>query len=240
MKSFRGTKFFALLFITFLFLTGIYFLLPKQSSVFPTKPGQERKEAAYSKRQFDINKNFFQAQPYPNELISIGNRDLVGMKCSPEYVRQAGGEYTLGTDPESELKDVSLLGIITNLNKTIVDNYIAAFTACDTEDMMRIVEYEIWGGGGGSKNVAYFGVVNASGTVEEVTSIKNDGTPYFTCDIPLQLTSLDLLYYECRGGDGGSGSASIYKIDLNKKLVTRVIKCDSSANLNGNPTLQCE
>jgi len=229
-----------LLFIAFIFLAGIYFLLQKQSSIFPTKPGQEGKATAYSKRQFDINKNFFQTQHYPNEIVSIENKDLVGMKCSPEYVRQVGGEYTLGTDPESKLKDISLLGMVNNLNKTVSNNYIAAFTVCDTEDRMRIVEYEIWGGGGGSKNVAYFGLINKDNSIEEIERIDTDGSPYFTCDIPLQLTSLDLLYYECRGGDGGSGSASIYKIDLNKKTSIRILKCDSSANPNGKPFLQCQ
>lgn len=238
MRSFRGSKFLVLFSATLLLLVGIYFLLQKQSSVSNTKLGRDEK-TAYLKRQFDVNKNFFNTEPYPNELITIENKDLLGMKCLPEYVRQVGGEYTLGTDPEFELKDVSLLGIINNLNKTVVDNYIAAFAVCDTENMMRIVEYEVWGGGGGSKNVAYFGVVNTSDNIETVTSIKNDGSAYFTCNNPLQLTVSNVLYYGCGGGDGGSGSASIYKIDLNKQLVTRVIKCDSSTNPNGKPFLQC-
>lgn len=239
MRSFRWPKFFALIFIAFLFLAGIYFLLPKQSSVSPTKQGQEGK-AAYSKRQFDVNKNFFNTESYPNELIAIENKDLVGMKCSPEYVRQVGGEYTLGTNPESKLEDVSLLGIITNLNKTIVNNYIAVFTMCDTENGMRIIEYETWSGGGGLGNTAYFGIVKDARDIEEITSIKNDGIPYFTCNRPLELTTSNILYYGCGGGDGGSGSASIYKIDLNNKTSTRIIKCDSSANPNGKPLLQCQ
>lgn len=241
MKNFGGSKFF-LLGVILISLVGIYFTFFKNqiSSGFP-KNTQKGEAKIYSKRQFDINSKFYLTQSYPSELIDVKEDNLLGMNCSQQYVRKTDIWYS-DYDNKIELKDANLLRLIesasTELKGSKTDSFIF-FTFCAIENGETIVKYERWAGGGGSQNVVYFGVVNESGNVEEVTRMNTDGTVGFTCNMPLQLTSSNILYYGCGGGDGASGSASIYKIDLNNKISTRIIKCDSSASPNGKPFLKC-
>lgn len=243
MKGFRGSKFFLLLGVALISFAGIYFALLK-NQISPSLPKNSQKGEAriYSKRQFDINSKFYLTQGYPSEVIDTKEDNLLGISCSQQYVRQMDKWYS-DYDNKTELKDANLLRLIESasldLKGSKTDSFIF-FAFCAIENGGTIVKYEKWAGGGGSRNVVFFGVLNTSGSVEEVTNIKNDGMPYFTCNRPLQLTASNILYYGCGGGDGGSGSASIYKIDLNKKTSTRIIKCDSSANPNGKPLLQCQ
>lgn len=234
MKKFVGMKFFTLLFIAFLFFVGFYIVSSRQQTSSGT--------VAFSKRQFDISSKFYLTQNYPSELIDIKEDNLLGMNCSQQYVRQMDKWYS-DYDNKIEVKDANLLRLIesapTELKGSKTDSFVF-FNSCALENGGIIVKYEKWIGGGGFRNVAHFGIANASGNVEKIASIENDGAPYFTCNKPLQLTTSNVLYYSCGGGDGGSGSASIYKIDLNKKTITRIIKCDSSANPNGKPFLQCQ
>ena len=214
MKSIGGLKLFVVVGVIIIFFAGIYFALLKNQN------NQKEEANTYSKRQFDINSKFYLTQRYPSELVDIEEDSLLGIRCSQQqYVRQMDKWYS-DYDNKIELKDTNLLRLIesasTDLKGSKTDSFIF-FSSCATENGGTIVKYEKWAGGGGSRNVAYFGVVNASGNVERVTSIKSDGIPYFTCNKPLELTTSNVLYYECGGGDGGSGSASIYKIDLNKK-----------------------
>lgn len=236
-------KLFTLLFIAFLFFAVIYVIFSRQqtSSGLPIN-NQDKKSVVYSKRQFDTNSKFYLTQSYPLELVNIKEDNLLGMNCSQQYVRQMDKWYS-DYDNKIEIKDANLLRLIesapTDLKGSKTDSFVF-FALCVIENGGTIVKYEKWAGGGGSRNIVYFGMVNASGSVEKITSINTDGTVGFTCNMPLQFTRSNILYYSCGGGDGGSGSASIYKVDLNKKTNTRVLKCNSSANPTGKPFLECQ
>lgn len=234
MKSFGGSKFFLFLGVILIFFAGIYF------TFFP-KNGQKGEARIYSKRQFDINSKFYLTQNYPSELVNIKEDNLLGMNCSQQYVHQMGTWYS-DYDKKIEIKDANLLRLIesapTDLKGFETDSFVF-FAFCAIENGGTVVKYEKLAGGGGSRNIVYFGMANAIGSVEEVTSIKTDGSVGFTCNMPLQFTRSNMLYYSCGGGDGGSGSASIYKIDINNKTNTRIIKCDSFVNPNGKPLLEC-
>lgn len=242
MKSFGRSKFFLFLGVALISFAGIYFaFLKNQTSPVLPKNGQKGEVRISPKRQFDINSKFYLTQSYPSELVNLKEDNLLGFSCSQQYVRQMDKWYS-DYDNRIELKDAKLLRLIesvpTDLKGSKTDSFVF-FVSCAIENGGTIVKYEKWAGGGGSRNIVYFGVINTSGSVGEVTSIKNDGTPYFTCNKPLQLTASNILYYGCGGGDGGSGSAAIYKIDLNNKSITRILKCDSSVNPNGKPLLEC-
>lgn len=240
-KKFRRAKFFVLFLIATLVLAGIYIFSSRQqnSSGLPTN-NQNKKSVVFSKRQFDINSKFYLTQNYPPEL-NIKEDNLLGIGCSQQYVRQKDKWYS-DYDKKIEIKDANLLHLIDSapvaLKGSDTDSFIF-FTYCSIENGGTVAKYEKQTGGGGSRNVVFFGVMNASGNIEEVTNIKNNGTPYFTCNKPLEFTTSNIFYYGCEGGDGGSGSASIYKIDLDNRISTRIIECDSSVNLNGKPILQC-
>lgn len=187
----------------------------------------------FPKRQFDASKKFFQTYSYPQSLINISDQYLVGMKCTPQYLKQASEEFTLGTNPDVKLTDNTQLQLISKVESSIGKD-ISTFMSCVTYDNKTIVVYEVWGGGGGSTNTAYFSLAN-SGVIDKATIILNDGSPYWTCQQPLQLSTSDKLYFQCGGGDGVYSSASIYEIDLNtntsKSCTSVLLRCKTKVKL---------
>ncbi len=195
----------------------------------------ELKSPGYSKRHYLPGGEFFQGQKYSKELTDISDNNLVEMECPEGYVRQAGGGFTLASNPEVLLNDQRLKKIMSTLDK---DLGFSAFNFCNFKDGGMILEYEYWKGGGGKDTVAKFAVLDTNLKVSHITDINNlDKIPYFVCDVPLQLTSNNQLYWECRGGDGGFGAGSIYKIDLNNNQAKAILSCTSRA---GEPSATCK
>lgn len=178
--------------------------------------------AGFIKRQFDVDKKFFQTQDYPQEIINVPEANLVGMKCTARLTCESPYElcYAESPDPSkppTQVTDQGLLSLIKEANKTIDQQTtmgtpmknVEEVTACETEDGRQILRYKTAGAGGGAGSLDYIGLVNPDNTVKKIASIQ-EGTAYFGCTKPLQLTRDNLLYYQCVSEAG----SSIYKIDL--------------------------
>lgn len=210
---------------------GIYYLVKSSSKPTDSSPPTLTLKASPSPRQFIkrqfASKDYFESQPYPDELLKVSEDNLIGMRCTGWYLKQ-NGDYEINMEDGSSVKltDQNLLQIVLNLNKSILKE-TNAFQACFTESNQTILEYETWGGGGGTKNIAHFGLVSSNGSFRKVSSIPNSGMPYFGCSTPLQLTKDNILYYSCGGADGGFIGDEIYAINLTTGTHRFVISCES-------------
>jgi hypothetical protein len=110
---------------------------------------------------------------------------------------------------------------------------------CNTEEDRQFVIYGISNQGGGSGDDVYVSYIKADGTLDKETRIPQDNSPYFGCFGPLVLTTKQVLYMDCGGGDGGYGAASIYKLNLNDSTSVQVIKCTSTITEDGQSNLEC-
>lgn len=200
----------------------------------------QKDSPVYPKRQFDINKKFFQTEAYPSEITNISADNLVGMKCGDSYTRQIDGSFTsYAGSKQAKNANSEILNLVEMAKKTIGEEQVHAIMSCHTSNNKIILTYHTLGGGGGSKNVAHFALVSSNEIISKIVSIPNYGIAYFGCNKPLQLTTSNLLYYECGGGDSNTGSNAIYKIDLNNYSYFSVLQCFSSGSETGAITTSC-
>jgi hypothetical protein len=170
---------------------------------------------------FSTEDTFLEDRSLPPEIANLADAELVGLDCTEVF--QNEGEQSL-TDPQ-------LLEFITENPSTSV------ISRCTTQNNETILHYEIHGGGG-INNIAYFAQLTTEGQLTAPVAIQNDGVPYFTCDLPYALTSSNVLYFHCVGGDGELAQVSAYKIDFNTKIATLLQKCRSVSGET--TTITCE
>ena len=48
------------------------------------------------------------------------------------------------------------------------------------------------------------------------------------------------MYYQCGGGDGLGGASILYKIDILKKNVGKLVECNLVGNYSGNSGITCK
>jgi hypothetical protein len=193
---------------------------------------------------FDPQTSFAFSQPYPSELISMDSTNLQTLKCSSQYYINDLDENDVyvSNNPELKLRDQELLNVVGFLNSNLSSNVppepssISSIAMC-VGDNQTIIIYQIFSGGGGSRNSAHFGYLENNKVVSAVV-VPADGSPYFTCSDPLVLTKDEELYYSCGGGDAGYASASIYKINLSKGSFNQIYKCTSTSDLENYPNSQ--
>jgi len=211
-------------------------------------------KTGYPKRQFDPTKKFFSSRDYPNEVTSIVDTELVGMRCTARLTCVSPYTectyYPEGADtskPPSRNTDPQLLNLIKEANKTIDKETVMGIpardieevTLCDTEDGRQILRYKTGGGGGGAGSVDYIGLGNSGNVINKIVAIQ-ENIAYFGCYQPLQLAKSNILYYQCGGGDGPAGSSTIYKINLTNKTSSSLLQCTSVGDESGNVTLTCK
>lgn len=198
-------------------------------------------DSLFSKRLYNIDDKLIGKQPLPTEIVNLKDNQLVDISCSPIYDYDSAGKYIAYLDNSKtlELTDPILLKI------TRSNSSISNISSCKTYDGKIIVQYLIAAGGGGAGNTSYFGFANSNGELEETIKIVNDGAPYFGCGRPFALTTNNMFYYGCSGGDGGFSQASVYKINMTTLQATKLIKCTSTVNPSASTpeetsTVQCE
>jgi len=184
-------------------------------------------------------------QNYPNELLMVSDNNLQDIKCSPKYGSTEDGNFTYSDNNQQyKFSNTKLSQMITSALTTVSipgNGYsdIPSFNYCLTSNNQAYLEYEVWGGGGGGLNVAYFGKVNSDNTVTKFANIPNDGAAYFGCSGFLQITIDGKLYTQCGGGDGCCGSMSIYKIDSTTGDILRLIKCGNGSDPKDITIVKC-
>ncbi len=242
--------------------TGTYYLGINKDRFFPSRQPETtylpaptplchspiEPQEGWLKKQFSNDSKFVENIDYPKELTDICDNQLISMGCGFPYIRQANGNYTYTETVKegSNTKSTSLtvtqedtLDNIHRLSRMLPGESIDKVRFCLLQNKDIIAVYEHWAGGGGSKNTSYLATLAAEGGVIEFGSIPNPGIAYFTCDQPLLLTE-SALFLECRGGDGPSGSKTIYKIDRKTKEAKNVLQCDFLSDESGKITTSCK
>lgn len=92
--------------------------------------------------------------------------------------------------------------------------------SCQTQTGKTLVTYGPTDGG----DLIRMAVMNEAGAFEYSTTLA-DGLFVASCSV-LQVTNTGIAYVECGGGDGPSGGAQLYKVDLNKKAVQKILDCN--------------
>lgn len=185
------------------------------------------------KRFYDPAKVFTGKALYPTELTSVPEKDLSSLECSPSFRRDdPNNRYVYYKDGSSNPTTMSDSKLTELAEKSFeVDFGGEDYLACRIDDGRYIVIYSKPYGGGGSGNKVGVGLLTGE-TYEKITEIVTDGSPYFGCSSPLQLSKTNILWYSCGGGDGAYAANSIYKIDLSAKTNNRLIKCETSYDLD--------
>lgn len=207
---------------------------------------------SFTKRQFDVSRKLqhgeplFQSLDYPQELVSINENDLVGMRCTPGLTCVSPYEscsyYPEGLErskPPFTTADQKLLTLVKNANN-IIDKKgslpIEEIQLCEAENNQQILRYQDPNRGGGGGGTDHISLVNLdNGSVKKVVTIDEPGA-YFGCNQPIQLTKDNVLYYQCYS----EGKASIYSISLNNYTKTRILYCETKNYGLENPYLVCE
>ena len=188
----------------------------------------------YKKRFYDPAKVFTGKAPYPLELTSVSESDLSSLRCSPSFQRDdLNSRYIYYKDNSSDPLVMNDPKLIELAEKSFEVDFGGEFyLACQVDDGRYILVYNKPSGGGGLENKIAFGVLSKDNVYEKITEIANDNIPYFGCSSPYQLTKTNILWYRCGGGDGAYSANSIYKIDINAKTNNRLIKCETSDDLD--------
>jgi hypothetical protein len=201
----------------------------------------------FPKKYFQSTDMFLDQYKYPSELINLADTELVGFICSKKFSRDVEGKYTAyieGSQQKELLTDHDVLPLLSTLEQKAKQemsrNSMEAATVCSLDTGKKLLSYEISPGGGGAGSNVYFGIL--SGSFLSTTSvIPMENGPYFTCSDVLAITKTGIMYVICGAGDGGFGSKSLYKLNLNAGgTATLLYKCTSlSANEGGKETITC-
>lgn len=225
----------------------------QQAQVSPTPSSQSIVNSEYSKRHFSTNDKFFgDSVNYPQEILSFKDSDLVGFNCGPKYSRQIDGSLVAiqNNSPNQTLTDKSLTSLLdgngAKLTTQSTDNPISSATICNTENNQKILNFEITQHGGGAGSDNFYGYLTPQYTVPNIANVPMESVAYFGCSDILAITKSNYLYAVCGGGDGPSGSKSIYKVNLNQNSTAMLLyKCTSApSDLQAtesamNPVIKC-
>lgn len=205
-------------------------VLPNPSVINPPEINSSNEPVEYKTRFYDPNGNFFGKEPYPQELTGWKDDQLTPMACTRNYSPSDTGGYGAYDERAQRgvvLTDKALLSYIQTLKEKYKGHTINEVWTCAPKDQNTIIMYSLGPCGGGCSGNPYIGVINSSGNIREVGAI-NYTAAYFGCRQPLQLTTQgNNFYVGCGGGDGGAGSASIYRLSLNTLKLARIRYCES-------------
>jgi hypothetical protein len=166
------------------------------------------------KKYFLPSDMFFDQNKYPSELTTLADTDLIGFTCSNKFSRQVDGKFSAyieSSQQQEPLTDQDALSLLATIGqKTKVD----AVTICSLDTGRKLFSYEILANGGGAGSNVYYGLLSGvSLSTTAVVPIENG--PYFTCFDILAITKTGNIYVNCGAGDGGFGSKSLYKLNIN-------------------------
>jgi hypothetical protein len=232
---------FAFGFVSFPFINKA---LPTISAPLST-PISSRTPVSLPKRYFDTG-SFFGDKSYPDELLKLPTDKLVGFVCEGRYDRSGESiAFTQNGLPYSESGELSRIGLTddellkflskkeSEAQKINARSYITFVQKCITEKDVTLVHYGVTPGMGGAGSASHFEYQ------AKQSAIEMENAPYFTCDKVLAVTNDDKLYVTCGGGDGGFGSASIYRVNMSNGTSQKLIVCTSEASVEGS-NVKCE
>lgn len=201
----------------------------------------------YPKRNFTATDKISNEIQYPAEITGLKDSDLIGMNCGPKFFKEADGSFiaVLDNNQRQPLADQNLLSFADNIQRNInpsSKSSIISLMTCKTENNKTIISYEITPGMGGAGSNVYFGFLMPDYSAPVISVVPIENGPYFNCFKTLALTNTGLLYADCGAGDGGFGSESLYRINLNQSSnAVLLFKCTSVASSveGAKPTVKC-
>lgn len=261
MKRESGFIQFVLLFLVLMSVIGVSIFFVNKSAtntILPTpKPSetaQFKHPAFFAKRGFSESEVWMPGigVAYPKELKLIADKNLIGFQCENRYDADSDGVFKHWGLPINDdnsqsfttFSDSKLISLLTLKAKEVENIHnsstLSSIQICNTAEDRRIVIYTVFKHGGGVGQDTYISYLKDDGSLEKEAYLPIEDTAYFSCFKPLLLTTKQVLYMSCAGGDGGSGSASIYKVDLQSSNVSLLVKCETlSADESGNVQKKC-
>lgn len=172
-------------------------------------------------------------QELPAEITQMPDTKLKTISCSPFYSKQIDGSYTMIDPVGGDLVTVeneTVFKIADLINEATKDRDPDEFAFCQTDNAQKLVIYNIFQGGGGGANTVNLTLTGKDDQVlGPITTIPNSqGFPYFNCRYPLQLTTDNVVYLQCGGGDGGFVGGLLMKVNLISTTQTTLKTCRSS------------
>ena len=203
----------------------------------------------YLNRFFNPAESWFRegGEKYPTELTQIESSGLIPLSCTPvmtatdssgDIVYQYYNEETKLNDTLTDSVYLNYIDQLNKINTTKTTTQINEIVFCSTKEETAFIMYGLGPCGGGCSGIPYVAVAKNS-KVSEVGKIE-DNMAYFGCREPLQLTKDAIFYFRCGGGDGPSGSASIFKLSLDDLKLSRLRYCLSSIDAEEKPFTQCK
>jgi WD40 repeat protein len=176
-------------------------------------------------RQFDPSADYIADVPYPEELLSIRDGELVSLACTPEYFSWSGTDHEFfdpvtresrtPTDPRIETYVEAARQI--NPGKSIL-----SISLCESDENGPLVFYRVGPCGGGCAGIPNIARGFQDGTLAVLATVEADGDgPYFACH-PLQLSKRGEMYLSCQG----EGTALIRRVQIDTGVISVVLRCD--------------
>lgn len=191
----------------------------------------------YKKRQFVTSDAWIPNIKYPNEITNVTEEKLEDLSCRVYTVfgtDQSQKDY-IYTD-ESTKQNVSLesdsvsLGIYQELKKKSIP--LHDLLVCKKYDGSALVGYTEASQtpGGGNPFTTHYLVVSFEERNVPLVSLPYKNYAYYSCVTPLQLTTDNIYYVSCGGGEGGgcNSARDIYKIDLSAHTHSEILSCSTS------------
>jgi hypothetical protein len=191
----------------------------------------------YKTRFYNPKDKLYERQPYPNELISVNESDLIPLSCSDTYTFDGQMYYDNNGKPQHDRKILDYKKVIESKHKGMT---LSSLKICNSPGDQKIILMSALGPcGGGCTGIPYVGTLSSQGVLKETEAIHVDAA-YFQCNAPLQLTLDNVFYFGCGGGDGPGGSVSIYRTSLNTFALKQLAKCDAGVDENGKSYVKCQ
>jgi hypothetical protein len=182
----------------------------------------------------DLDPDFSAAfnSDYPEVITRLADADLQGFRCTRAYedTNSSGEPVQLGSYDEAAqlvhpLSDATLVGLVASINDALKDaeDRVVQISMCETETGGQIVLYAL--GTYAASGRSYIGIVD-SGQVVQIAEPKY--ILYVSCRHVLAVDRSNNLYFECGGGDGAVGHASIYRVNLVSYEETMLAECIQS------------
>lgn len=184
----------------------------------------------YYRRQYDPYINFVETQPYPQKLRSTPDDLLQKMRCTPYYQRTLSGDrrntyavFDSVTGERREMTDPTLLNLVTTIERDNLNGeQLYSFRFCQTTTGQQLVNFTpVQHSREGSHHFAYV----ENGRLKQPIAILDKASAGLICQNPLQLTTKNLLYYECSYGDGSASLNSIIEIDMVAGISRTIFSC---------------
>jgi hypothetical protein len=204
--------------------------LPSPTVPAPT-PTIQKTVYEFRARQFDPAAMFFRDIPYPPELTSTVDSNLIRLGCSHTYIRRPTKEYSyIDDDPATEAENMSdpLMQVFLDNARVFAQSrssdprtLISYIAYCDIKSENSIVMYGVGPCGGGCIGNEHISFGKPDGSLVFLADLVQKGGGGYAICSPLMLTMQRILYMKCPSEFGDM----IKKVNLLDASMSIVLRC---------------